>query len=45
MEALDIPMPSTEIFGKLSKEEEETDEDDNIQSLDELDIILSEIEK
>ena len=44
LNALDIPLPTAEPYGKVGKEEEDVDEDDDIRSLDELEIVLSKIE-
>lgn len=40
LDAIDVPIPVNEIFGKLSDEEKEIDEDDNLRNLDELEIML-----
>ena len=44
LNALDIPLPTPEPYGKVGKEEEDVDEDDDIRSLDELEIVLNKIE-
>ena len=44
LESLDVPLPKSEYFGVLSKEEEEPDEDDNFKSLDELEMSLYKLE-
>ena len=44
LNALDIPLPTPEPYGKVGKEEEDVDEDDDIRSLDELEIVLNELE-
>ncbi len=41
LQSLDIPLHPPEPYGKLDKEEEETDEYDDIKSLDELDLVLT----
>ncbi|MBP5244406.1 MAG: hypothetical protein J6Z28_06790 [Succinivibrio sp.] len=40
LNALDISLPTPEPYGKVGKEEEDIDEDDDIRSLDELEIVL-----
>lgn len=45
LESLDMPLPKSEYFGVLSKEEEGPDEDDNFKSLDELEMSLYKLEK
>lgn len=45
LNALDVPLPTPEPYGKVAKEEEEVDEDDDIRSLDELEIVLNKIEE
>lgn len=44
LEALEIPLPTSEPYGKLKKEEEEPDEDDNLKSVEELEMILNTLE-
>ena len=45
LNALDVHLPTPEPYGKVAKEEEEVDEDNDIRSLDELEIVLNKIEE